>query len=99
MMPTVTISLPLWRSARIRSLSERERAVLALVACGLDNHEIARVEGVSLSTIRSQLHSVMSKLNCRNRTQVAMVAILGGLIDVETVISQWEVHYPDLLSY
>ncbi len=98
MTPTVTVHLHLWSSSRARLLTERERVVLGLVACGFDNDEIARMEGVSLSTIRSQLHSVMGKLNCRNRTQLVMVALLAGLIDVDTVVGQWKRHAPEVFE-
>jgi len=95
---TVTVHLHLWSSNRARLLTERERVVLGLVACGFDNDEIAKVEGVSLSTIRSQLHSVMGKLNCRNRTQLVMVALLADLIDVDAVVGQWQRHALEVLD-
>ncbi len=98
MTPTVTVRLHLWNSSRAQLLSERERVVLGLVACGFDNDEIARIESVSLSTIRSQLHSVMGKLNCRNRTQLVMVALLAGLIDIDAVVGQWQRHAPEVLE-
>ena len=98
MTPTVTVHLHLWSSNRARMLTERERVVLGLVACGLDNDELARLEGVRLSTIRSQLHSVMGKLNCRNRTQLVMVALLAGLIDIDAVVGQWQRHAPEVLE-
>lgn len=99
MTPTVTVRLHLWNSDRTRLLTAREQVVLGLVACGFDNDEIARMEGVSLSTIRSQLHSVMGKLNCRNRTQLVMVALLAGLIDVDAVVGLWQQHAPEVLEH
>ena len=98
MTPSVTVPLHLWNAARAHQLSERERVVLSLVACGFDNHEIARLENVSLSTVRTQLHSVMGKLNCPNRTQLVMVALLAGLIDVDAIVGQWQVHSPEVLE-
>jgi len=98
MTPTVTVRLHLWNSSRAQLLSERERVVLGLVACGFDNDEIARIESVSLSTIRSHLHSVMGKLNCPNRTQLVMVAVLSGLVDIDQIVGMWRRHIPELFE-
>ena len=95
---TVTVPLHLWNAARTHLLSERERVVLSLVACGFDNHEIARLEGVSLITVRTQLHSVMGKLNCPNRTQLVMVAMLSGLVDIDQIVGMWRRHKPELFE-
>ncbi|HKY62641.1 MAG TPA: LuxR C-terminal-related transcriptional regulator [bacterium] len=55
-------------------LTKAEVHVLALVAEGLSNREIARRIFISTSTVHSHLKSVMSKLDVRSRTRAALVA-------------------------
>ena len=55
-------------------LTNREEEVLAHVAHGLTNAEIARDLHVSLSTVKTHLASLMTKLNARNRVGLAIWA-------------------------
>jgi DNA-binding NarL/FixJ family response regulator len=52
-------------------LSEREREVLALVADGLTNKQIAGVLVISPITARNHVSSILTKLGLENRTQAA----------------------------
>lgn len=56
-------------------LSPRERAVLALVADGLSNAEIADELGIAPNTVRNHLRSILDKLGLQNRVQVAVYAV------------------------
>ncbi len=53
-------------------LTERESEVLALVADGRSNAEIARALGVSLKTVQNHVSHVLAKLQVRDRTQAAL---------------------------
>jgi len=64
----------------IDSLTEREEEVLLTVARGLTNAEIADELYVSLSTIKTHLASLMSKLEARNRVEIAMWAYETGRV-------------------
>jgi DNA-binding CsgD family transcriptional regulator len=57
-------------------LSAAEQRVAALAAAGAAYKEIARECGVSLSTVRNQLHAVYVKLGVRNKT--ALASLLAG---------------------
>jgi DNA-binding CsgD family transcriptional regulator len=62
-------------------LTAREREVLAWVARGKTNAEIARVLWLAPSTVRKHLENVYAKLGVSTRT--AAVARLLGLIEAE----------------
>jgi len=60
-------------------LTQRERAVAALIARGKSNREIADELGVTPGTIETHVSSILSKLNFSSRTQVAVWAMEKGL--------------------
>jgi DNA-binding NarL/FixJ family response regulator len=55
-------------------LTEREEEVLVTVATGLTNTEIAEELHISLSTVKAHLSSLMTKLDARNRVELAIWA-------------------------
>ena len=61
-------------------LTEREREVLALLALGLANKEIARKLDISSTTVKSHITSIFRTLNVRNRTEASRYAIEQGLV-------------------
>ncbi len=62
----------------IEPLTEREEEVLATVARGRTNAEIAAELHISLSTVKTHLGSLMTKLGARNRVEIAMWAYETG---------------------
>jgi DNA-binding NarL/FixJ family response regulator len=64
----------------IAALTSRERTILALVARGLSNREIAAKLFIGERTARTHVSHVLSKLQLASRTQAALVAIREGLI-------------------
>ncbi|MDH3682326.1 MAG: response regulator transcription factor, partial [Acidimicrobiia bacterium] len=67
----------------IDSLTDREEEVLATVARGRTNAEIADELHISLSTVKAHLASLMSKLGARNRVEIAMWAFETGRLPAQ----------------
>lgn len=61
------------------SLTEREREVLALLAQGLSNPQIATELYLSADTVKTHVRKLFAKLGVANRTQAALVASDHGL--------------------
>jgi DNA-binding NarL/FixJ family response regulator len=66
--------------AGLTSLTAREREILALVAQGHSNRDIADTLVISERTARTHVSNVLSKLQLSSRTQAALLAIREGLI-------------------
>jgi len=86
--PTVTRRLVAEFTARAREvrqvagmteLTPREREVVALVATGLSNAEIAGRWHVSESTVKTHVNRAMMKLAARDRAQLVVLAYQSGL--------------------
>jgi NarL family two-component system response regulator LiaR len=61
-------------------LTERERAVLALMVEGLNNTQIAGRLTVSPSTVKSHVSNILSKLGVSSRTEAVTLALRHGLV-------------------
>jgi DNA-binding NarL/FixJ family response regulator len=66
--------------ARLATLTEREREVLALVGQGLNNEEIGTALFLSPLTAKTHVSRIMSKLLARDRVQLVVVAYETGLV-------------------
>ena len=63
----------------VEALSERELAVLHLVAAGKDNASIARDLYLSEKTVKNHISSILRKLQVQNRVEAAIYAIRSGI--------------------
>ena len=62
-------------------LTERERAVLALMVEGLNNTQIAAKLTVSPSTVKSHVSNILAKLGAASRTEAVTLALRTRLVD------------------
>jgi DNA-binding NarL/FixJ family response regulator len=70
------------RPAPRESLTEREEQVLLTVARGQTNAEISRELHISLSTVKTHIASLLTKLDARNRVELAIWAYETGRVRV-----------------
>jgi len=66
-------------------LSEREREVLAELAHGRTNREIAQALHVGEETVKTHVGNILSKLQLNHRTQAVIYALKQGLVSLEDV--------------
>jgi two-component system, NarL family, response regulator LiaR len=66
-----------------KALTKREAEVLKLVARGKANKQVARELFIDEKTVKSHVHSILSKLNVKSRTQAALYAVRVGLVAVD----------------
>jgi DNA-binding NarL/FixJ family response regulator len=62
------------------ALTPRERAVLAEIARGRSNREIARALNVAEKTVKTHVSAIFTKLGVADRTQAALYAVRSGLV-------------------
>lgn len=68
----------------LEALTNREREVVALVARGLSNAEIAAEMVISPTTAKTHVSRAMIKLNARDRAQLVVMAYEAGLVSPRT---------------
>ena len=67
-------------TSELNALTDREREVMALVAEGLSNEEIAERLVVSPATAKTHVSRAMVKLGARDRAQLVVIAYESGLV-------------------
>jgi two-component system, NarL family, response regulator len=58
----------------------RETEILALIAAGKSNHQIAQQLHITIGTVRVHVHAILQKLEVRDRTSAAIMAIQQNLV-------------------
>jgi DNA-binding NarL/FixJ family response regulator len=66
--------------AALEELTPREREVLALIAAGLSNTEIAGRLVMSVPTAKTHVSRILAKLGARDRAQLVVIAYQTGLV-------------------
>jgi len=64
------------------AISEREAAVLRLIASGNRNKDIAEKLSIAEDTVKSHIKRIMEKLSARDRTQAVSIAVQRGIIQL-----------------
>ena len=75
-------------SQQVAGLTQREREILALIALGLTNQEICDREWLSMPTVKTHVSHLLSKTGCRDRVQLVLLALRGGVVDLDDVLGR-----------
>ena len=73
---------------QVADLTQREREILALIALGLTNQEICDREWLSMPTVKTHVSHLLSKTGCRDRVQLVLLALRGGVVDLDDVLGR-----------
>ena len=76
------------RTGPLDVLSPRERDVLAGLARGRSNRQIARALGVGEETVKSHVSSILAKLHLVDRTQAAIFGLQQGLVPLDGALDE-----------
>lgn len=68
------------RPALVEALTPREREVLALLALGMPNKQIAAALNIEWKTVKYHVGNICAKLGAKNRTHAAMLAIAHEIV-------------------
>jgi len=60
-------------------LTAQERKVLACLAAGMTNKEVAQSLCISLSTVKTHISNIFKKLGITNRTEATIYALKNGI--------------------
>jgi two-component system, NarL family, nitrate/nitrite response regulator NarL len=74
---------PTPQAQRTRGLTPREREIIAAVASGCGNGEIARQLAISEHTVKHHLTNIFDKLGVSTRLELALLAVAQGLVDAD----------------
>lgn len=66
---------------RLRSLSDREREILSLLASGMRAQGVAREIGIQTATVYTHVRNVVAKLEVDTRTQAVAIATRYSFLD------------------
>ena len=69
------------KDERTENLTATEWKVIQKIGCGLSNKEIAAALFLSEGTVRNYLSAILSKLDLRDRTQLAIWAVQTGVVN------------------
>jgi DNA-binding NarL/FixJ family response regulator len=60
-------------------ITEREHDVVRLLASGYSNQDICRELGISLATVKTHVHNVLTKVGAKSRTELVVMIMRGRM--------------------
>lgn len=66
-------------------LTERELELIKYLTEGFDNKQIAKKMFLTTATVKYHMTAIMNKFGVKNRTSVAVIAVVIGLVDYRKI--------------
>ncbi len=76
----IPTTIPQEEEQLVEPLTAREREILALIAQGMNNREIAETLSVTVSTVKTHIEHILAKLQATDRVQAAVWAVRHGYV-------------------
>jgi NarL family two-component system response regulator LiaR len=77
------------RSQPLDQISPRGREVLAVLARGRSNRQIAKELAISEETVKAHVSSILAKLHLADRTQAAIFGLLQRLVPLDEALDDY----------
>lgn len=82
--PTVTVDGgPAVKASLAANLTQRERELLALMARGLSNQDIAEQLSIAMPTVKFHVTNILTKMRADNRTEAVLSALRQKIVSLE----------------
>jgi len=85
-------------STALAAITAREREVLALIATGLSNSEVAERLCISEATAKTHVGHLLTKLNARDRVHLVILAYQAGVVSLDLPAYRVPLHPPRVRS-
>jgi DNA-binding NarL/FixJ family response regulator len=73
----------------MRVLTHRQQEIIKVLCRGnTSNKEIAKTLGIQTNTVKRHIEDIIVKLKVKDRTQIALIAIKEGWIDIDEIFIQ-----------
>ena len=83
--PSNSSDVPLLGTPLTTKLTDKQKEILLLVACGLNLVQIGKILFIAPTTVQTHMKQVRGKLGATNKIQALSVALIEGIVTIEEI--------------